>query len=137
MPFIANDFSFGFLVPIVSIVMGIGVAFWAIYWDYRTKQLKQRERELMIEKGITPELFSEKRPPTLDDYLRRGIILVFLGIGLGIGYFVLLHSWGPPAWLCGVGGAVVELLGIGHLVYYFIARKQKKEGPMSGHISVP
>jgi len=114
------------LIPIVAIVMGIGIAFWAIYWDHRAKQMKYRERELMIEKGLTlPSMDPEKQAPTLEECLRRGIIMVFLGIGLGIAYFVLLHAWGPPAWICGVGGAIVEMIGIGYLIYYAIAKKQK------------
>jgi hypothetical protein len=127
------------LIPIVAIVLGIGVAFWAIYWDHRAKQMKFRERELMIEKGLTPSSFEpQKGPATLEDYLRRGIVMIFLGIGLGIGYVVLLHSWGPPAWLCGVGAAVVGLLGIGNLVFYAIARKQKNEtSENNSRISIP
>jgi len=122
--------SVGILIPLVSIVMGIGVAFWAIYWDYRTKHMKYRERELMIEKGLTPPPMTPEKPPlTPEDCLRRGIIMVFLGVGLGIGYFILLRSWGPPAWLCGVGAAIVGLLGVGHLVYYAVARKHKNETP--------
>jgi hypothetical protein len=58
----------------------------------------------MIEKGLTPPpLEQAKHPATLEECLRRGVIVVFLGIGLGIGYFVLLHSWGPPDWICGAG----------------------------------
>ena len=72
------------MIPIVGIVLGIGIGFWAIYWDYRTKQLKYRERELMIEKGLTPPpLVPDKTPATPEDCLRRGTIMLFLGIGLG------------------------------------------------------
>jgi len=134
------DHSFiALLIPIVAIVMGIGIAFWAIYWDYRTKQLRYRERELMLEKGIVPtETGEQKRPPTLEECLRRGIIMIFIGIGLGIGYLVLLRSWGPPAWLCGVGGAVVGLIGIGYLVYYGIARKHSSQRQGNGGgVSIP
>jgi hypothetical protein len=127
------------LIPIVGIVMGIGVAFWAIYWDFRLKQMKYKERELMIEKGLTPaQMAPEKQPPSLEECLRRGVIMVFLGIGLGIAYFVLLHSWGPPAWICGVGGAIVELIGIGYLIYYAIAKKQKDDSSgNSSTLSIP
>jgi hypothetical protein len=123
----------GLSIPILSIVLGIGVAFWAIYWDYRTRQLKYRERELMIEKGMTPPpLLPDKMPASPEDYLRRGIILAFLGIGLGIGYFILVglsgRFPGVPAWMCAIGGAIVGFLGVGFLVYYAIARKHPREG---------
>jgi len=117
-------------IPIISIILGIGVAFWAIYWDYRTKQLKYRERELMIEKGLTPPpMLPEKMPMTREGCLRRGIILLFLGIGLGIACFILLRTWEPFAWVCGVGGTIVGFLGIGFLVYYAVARKRLPESP--------
>ncbi|HTY64833.1 MAG TPA: DUF6249 domain-containing protein [Acidobacteriota bacterium] len=134
-----NPSALAIMIPIVAIVMGIGVAFWAIYWDHRTKQMKYRERELMIEKGLTPPPLEPEKPrATLDECLQRGVIMIFLGIGLGIGYFVLLHSWGPPAWICGVGAAIVELLGIGNIVYYAIAKKSKNESSQNtGSISIP
>jgi hypothetical protein len=120
------------LIPIVAIVMGIGIGFWAIYWEHQTKRIKYQERQLMIEKGMTPpSLYPDRKPATPEDCLRRGIIMLFLGIGLGIGYFILLYPnqlSGPPAWVCGVGGAIVGLLGVGHLVYYLIARKHTPGG---------
>lgn len=134
-----EDHSFmGLLIPIVAIVMSLGVAFWAIYWDFRAKQIKQRERELMIERGMVPsETGESKRPPVLEEYLRKGIVMVFLGIGLWIGYLVLLYSAGPPAWICGVGGAIVGLVGIGNLLYYAIAKKLAKQGGENSRASVP
>jgi hypothetical protein len=119
--------GFILLIPIVAIVLGIGIGFWSIYWDYRTKRMKYEERQLMIQKGMEPPpLISAKKPLTPEDCLRRGVIMIFLGIGLGIGYYVLLNPNqmpGPPAWVCGVGGAIVGLLGAGYLVYWLIARK--------------
>ena len=118
----------GVLIPILAIVLGIGVAFWAIYWDHRKKRLQYEERRLMIEKGMTPPLvFSDEGTHNApEDCLRRGTIMVFLGIGLGIGYFVLQNAarHGPPDWLFGLGGAIVGLYGLGNLVYYFIARNR-------------
>ena len=119
----------GVMIPILTIVLGIAVAFWAIYWDHRKKRLQYEERRLMIEKGMTPPpvLLDERRRDAPEDCLRRGIIMVALGIGLGIGYFVLHSSTrhGPPDWLFGAGGAIVGLIGLGNLVYYFIARDRQ------------
>jgi hypothetical protein len=111
----------GVLIPILATVLGIGLAFWAIYWDYRKKRLQYEERRLMIEKGMTPPLVlpEEGTHHTLEDCLRWGTILVFLGIGLGIGYFVFQNS----ARLV-MGGVIVGFTGLGLLVYYFIARNR-------------
>ncbi len=112
------------LIPIISIVMGIGLAAWAIYWDHQKQRLKHEERRLMIEKGMTPppDLAAEKKLVTPEDCLRRGIILFFLGIGLGIASLVVGAAL---SWLFGVAAAIVGLLGLGNLVYYFIARNRE------------
>ena len=62
--------------------------------------------------------------------------MLFLGIGLGIAYFVVLatagdgpHWGGPPPWLFGAGGAIVGLLGVGNLTCYAIAKRRQSEGP--------
>ena len=120
------------VIPIVAIVMGIGLVFWFIYWDHQNKKLQYAERQLMIEKGMTP-------PPTLPEKagdkvtpegcLRRGTIMVFLGLAFVIAYFLLLNVGddGPPPWTAGVAAAIVGLLGIGNLVYYFVARTKGRD----------
>lgn len=126
------------LIGLVTVVMGIGVVFWAIYWAYRKTHLQYRERQLMIEKGMEPPALlpeqQAKKPPTPEESLRRGMIMVFLGIGFGIGYFILRSSAipdeAPPAWLLGLAGSIVGLLGIGNLAYYFIWRRHKTEEPV-------
>lgn len=118
------------MIPITAIVFGIGVAFWSIYWDHQKKRLQYQERQLMIEKGLTPppELPKERRNVTPEDCLRRGTILLFLGIGFGIGYIVLANAGdGPPAWLAGLAGAIVGFLGLGNLVYYFLVRNRPRQ----------
>jgi hypothetical protein len=47
-------FPWFFLIPIVSIVGGLGVGAVAIVTDHRRKQALLAERRLMIEKGMTP-----------------------------------------------------------------------------------
>ena len=116
------------LIPIIAIVLGLGVGAWAIYWEYQKAKLRHEERRLMIEKGLPlpPDQDAEKKLVTPEDCLRRGVIMFFLGIGLGLAALVV-HSAlpaAPPAWLLGVGAAIVGLLGLGYLVYFFIARNR-------------
>ena len=123
----------GVMVPISAIVLGIGVVFWAIYWNHRKQQLQYEERRLMIEKGMAPPVLAEGegRRWTPEDCLRRGTIMVFLGIGCGIGYVVLRNTTvsEPRDWQLGVAGAIVGLLGLGNLTYYFIAQGRKPAEP--------
>src|SRR5262245_996238 len=106
----------GVMIPILAIVLGMGVAFWAIYWDHRKKRLQYEERRLMIEKGMTPPLVvpDEGSSATPETRLQRGVIMLFVGIGLGIAYFVKHASTpqGPPDWLFGAGAAIVGLWGV-------------------------
>ena len=120
------------MIPIVAIVLGIGVAFWAIYWEHQKKRLQYQERQLMIEKGMEPPpalLDEEKKNVTPEDCLRRGTIMLFLGIGLGMAYLIVPTGDGPPPWLFGTAGAIVGLLGVGNLTYYAIARRQSEKRP--------
>jgi len=121
----------GVMTGLAAVVLGIGVAFWGIYWDHQKKRLQYQERQLMIERGLTPppDLPNAKKIVTPEDCLRRGTILLFLGVGFGIGYVVLANASGdgPPAWLAGVAGAIVGFLGLGNLVYYFLARNRRPE----------
>jgi hypothetical protein len=123
------------MIPIVAITLSLGVAFWSIYWDHQKKRLQYHERQLMIERGMTPPLeLPEERKSyarSPEDSLRRGTVMLFLGVGLGIGYIVLMNSGGPPEWIAGVAGAVVGFIGLGHLTYYFIARRTAKKADIA------
>jgi|SRR5688572_13090639 hypothetical protein len=123
---------FGIMIPLSAIVLGIGLAFWAVYWNHRKRQLQYQERQLMIEKGLTPPpvlLSDEREKITPEDCLRRGIILLFLGIGLALAGVVLANFGGEEelVWIAGVAAAIVGSLGLGNLVYYFIARRKPEE----------
>ena len=129
----------GLLIPLVSIVLGIAVAFWSIYWAHQTKRLQYEERRIMIEKGMVPPPPAlperRRRVVTPEDSLRRGTIMVFLGIGLGIAYVLLRNSRLPgPDWLLPAAAPIVGLLGLGNLVYYFIAKKRKPEQAASSEL---
>ena len=123
---------FGVMVPIVTIVLGIGLAFWSIYWNHQRRQLQYRERQLMIEKGLAPPpiLIEERKAITPEASLRRGTILLFLGIGLALGSVIIAPNFTDDEELIGIVGlaaAIVGSLGVGNLVYYFIARRKPED----------
>ena len=118
---------------LVSVVMTLGIAFWWIYWSYRKKQLQYHERQLMIERGLTPppDLPAERGMSTPEDALRRGTVMLFLGVGFGVAYIVLANAGGdgPPPWVAGTAAGIVGFLGCGYLIYYFVARRAAAETP--------
>jgi|SRR5919108_3636451 hypothetical protein len=123
----------GILTGMLFIAMSLGIAFWAIYWGHQKKRLQYQERQLMIERGMTPPpvLPDESKRVSPEDSLRRGLVLLFLGVGLGIAYAVLSRPTvddGPPAWLAGAAAGIVGFLGLGHLAYYLIARRMARDG---------
>lgn len=122
---------FGILVPLSAIVLGIGLAFWSVYWNHQKRQLQYRERQLMIEKGMTPPPVMPEEPKrsTPEDCLRRGIVQLFVGIGLTLASVVLANFANDQelVWIAGVAAAIVGSIGVGNLVYYFIARRKPEE----------
>ena len=128
----AEDFVplFAILIPLSAIILGIGLAFWWVYWNHQKRQLQYRERQLMIEKGLPPPLLLEERSAiTPEGSLRRGTILLCLGIGLAVGTAVLRNFMDDREFvgLIALAAAIVGSIGVGNLVYYFIARRKSED----------
>jgi hypothetical protein len=122
-------------VPIVAIVMGVGLAFWRTYWAHQKRRLQHQERLAMIERGITPpaEPPEEKRmyPVSAEHALRRGTVLLFLGVGFAVAAVVVAYTGDDRdlIWVAGAAGAIIGFLGLGNLAYYFLIRDRKAETP--------
>ena len=123
-----------FVIPIVAIVMGIGIAMLAVVVDYRKKRdmfaLHHKERMAAIEKGmelppLPPEFFEDgrrRRPRHPSDSLRSGLVLLFIGIAVT----AAMYQSAPDAYLWGV---VPGAIGLAFLLYYAIAgRKLPPQG---------
>jgi hypothetical protein len=119
---------FGILIPLSAIVLGLGLVFWSIYWNHQKRQLQYHERQLMIEKGMTPPpmlVEEERKSMTPEGSLRRGIVLASLAIGLAGAAIFLGNAGGGDAMRgMGVAAAIVGSLGVGNLVYYAVARRK-------------
>ena len=85
----------------------------------------------MIERGLTPppEPPDEKKlyPPSPEHALRRGTVLVCLGLGFALAAVVVAYTGEDRdlIWVAGAAGAIVGSLGVGNLAYYFIVRDRK------------
>jgi hypothetical protein len=129
------------LIPVVAIVGGMGTGIVAMIIEHRRKQALLDERRLMIEKGLTPPPLNEQildgggRPGTpalIESSLKSGIITLFVGLGLIAAFLVLRFAIAedftviprPILSLLGPAGALVSLIGIGNLVYFWIASRR-------------
>jgi hypothetical protein len=123
----------GVLTGLVSVAMSLGIGFWWIYWSYRQKQLQYQERQVMIEKGMMPPPVLLDKHVTPEGALRRGIQLLFLGVGLVVAGVIAANRVEQE--LGGVFAAVaaiVGFIGVGNLVYYMIARRRPTADDAAG-----
>lgn len=109
---------------LITLITGLVIA---TYFYFRSK-----ERQMMIEKGLTPEqiseLFKSKRNPYT--WLKLGIITV--GAGLGIGLGVTADNMGLNEGLIPL--FIITFIGLGFVSAFFISRKFEKEDEKTGFI---
>lgn len=109
-------------VPIVGIIFTFGTAFGLIFYFLHTRN---KQRIAMIEKGVDPNTFFPK--PTTNKFasLKWSLVLIGLAIGLFLASIVDHYTELEE----GAQFAMVLLFGgLGLLFYYFIIRKNDKNG---------
>ncbi|HSN90840.1 MAG TPA: DUF6249 domain-containing protein [Anaeromyxobacteraceae bacterium] len=108
-------FGFSFLIVAAS-----------LYAGHRRAQLRHETIRAALEKGIPipRELLDPPRTADPQRDLKRGILLLALGIGLGT--FLGVADPGKPSWALGF---VFALLGVGFLVSWRLLRRS---GPAGG-----
>ena len=113
------------MIPIVAIVMGIGIGMLSLLLDYRKKRemfaMHHKERLAAIDKGmevppLPPEFFQDgrrNRARTSGDYLRRGLILLLVGVAITIAlYDTMRHNY--------LWGLVPAAVGVANLLFYYL-----------------
>ena len=113
-PIIGIIFSmvFGAPVLIVAAIM--------LFSYLRSRSLHRTVRD-MVEKGqaVPPALFAPPPAVRARSDMRRGVVLVMVGIGIMI-FFGAVNDWEGGAWAIGI---IPFLIGVGHLLVW------KLEGP--------
>ncbi|MCX6175634.1 MAG: hypothetical protein NTZ27_12850 [Ignavibacteriales bacterium] len=84
---------------------------------------RSREKQMMIEKGLSyeqmVELLRTKRDPYL--LLKLGVLTLFVGLGLGAGF--LFSNWtGYEEW---IPFSIVTMTGLGFVGAFLLTRKLK------------
>ncbi len=121
----------GIMVPIVAIVMGVGIGMLSLFLDYRKKSemfaLHHKERLAAIEKGmevppLPPEFFREHRRLRVPgDYLRRGLVLLLVGVALTIALYDSTRR--NYLW-----GLLPVAMGVANLIYYWVESRKAPQG---------
>ncbi|MGK9476493.1 DUF6249 domain-containing protein [Melioribacter sp. OK-6-Me] len=104
-------------IPIITVIVtGLVII---MYFYFRS-----REKQLMIEKGLSYEQMIELMRYQKHGYglLKAGIILIFFGIGLGSG-MLSENATNTKEW---IPFMIFVMTGLGFVVAYIIGRKYEK-----------
>ncbi len=124
------------MIPIVAIVMGVGIGMLSLFLDYRKKRemfaLHHKERLAAIDKGmdvppLPDEFFQDprRRVRPLGDYLRRGLVLLLVGIAVTFALYDTMHH--DYLW-----GLIPCAMGIANLIYYWIESRKPPQVNSTG-----
>ncbi len=109
----------GTIAVFIPIVMFLVIGLVLVTFFY----FRSREKQLMIEKGLSYEQMMELLKVKTDHLLtlKFGIVVVFFGLGLGLGFLFRGMTYDDD-WM---GFTIVTFIGLGFVVAYFAARKLK------------
>jgi hypothetical protein len=119
------------LIPIISIIMGIGIGMLAIVLNYRKRKeifaLYHQERMAAIEKGVEcppwPDrlLADEAASPSPRRHLFKGLVWLFIGLAVTVAVYATFDLSHALFGLIPIG------IGLAHLIYYFVEGKREAE----------
>jgi hypothetical protein len=112
------------LVPIVALIVAWGISFVALHFKNRGRELRHKERIAALEKGIDlpPEPVVGRNA-----YLLRGLIWLFIGIGIStffLSLWISEHDRDEAAMMS--VGLIPIGVGIAYLIVYRVERNESK-----------
>ena len=121
----------GLLIPIISIIMGIGIGMLAIVLNYRKRKeifaLYHQERMAAIEKGVEcppwPDrlLADDATSPSPPRHLLKGLVWLFIGLAVTVAVYATFDLSHALFGLIPIG------IGLAHLIYYFVEGRKEAE----------
>jgi hypothetical protein len=114
------------LVPFAFFACLFGLVGLPLYFRHRKDREQQATLRLMIEKGVTipVEFLAQRQNPHSD--LRRGVVLVATGVGIGVFFRVLAPH--PGVWALGL---IPFLIGVGYLVVWKLTAPAPEASPLA------
>jgi hypothetical protein len=122
------------VVPLVAIVFltifGAPVLIVAVilYFGFSKSRMTHRTIRMMVEKGqpVPPELLAPPAPVQRQHSdMRRGVVLVMVGLGLML-FLGAVNDWEGGAWALGI---IPFLIGVGYLLVWKLERKKDVPPP--------
>ena len=119
------------MIPIISIIMGIGIGMLGMYLGFRKRKellnCYHLERMAAIEKGIDcppwPErlLSDEDAPPSPRRHLLKGLVWLFIGLAASVAVYATFDLSHALFGLIPIG------IGLAHLIYYAVEGRREAE----------
>jgi hypothetical protein len=119
------------MIPIISIILGMGIGMLAVYLGYRKRKdlmdHYHQERMAAIEKGIEcppwPDslLVDETTHSSPRRQLLKGLVWLFIGLTTTVAIYVAVaHEYA-------LFGLIPAGIGLAHLIYYFVEGRKEAE----------
>jgi Domain of unknown function (DUF6249) len=123
------------VVPIVAVVMlavfgaPVLIVGLIMYFGFSRNRMMHRTVRMMVEKGQeVPAALLAPPPPAVRQRsdMRRGVVLVMVGIGLML-FFAAVNEWEGGAWAIGV---IPFVIGLGYLLVWKLEGKKDNPPPL-------
>jgi hypothetical protein len=123
-----------FIIPIVATIMGLAIPLLAIFGELSRKrriyELYHQQRMAAIEKGIDlppwPSDLVNDAPRGRPRYLLRGLLWLFVGIGVLISLSAVTRPEADKAWTL----AFIPIgVGLAYLIYHMVEGKRLDASP--------
>lgn len=120
------------VIPIVAIMMSLAIPIVAIVADFAKRrkiyELHHKERLAAIEKGVElppiPVELVGAAPKGRPRYLLRGLVWLFVGLGILIALSGVTSPGREKVWMLGF---IPTGVGLAYLIYYFVEGKRVQE----------